>query len=518
MDAAAPGAERGGPGGDRCGARTSRKATRPRPAPRWTRPRASTRSRTASSTMTATSCLRRAAQATLQVHWPPADLRPAISRAGRRWCRWSSRTQHPIVLRTDLRQGHRDRDDRGRRRARARRARTRTRSSRSTRQLRGGQDPRQRGGDDRAGRRTRTPGSRLQRRLRPRELVMRSRRLRRRVQQRQRARSSRRAMRRTKVSRRTMIYIHGTCEANGGTITSPVTEGAPQIGDPLAGLIGPRQEDYPAGHCPKKQGSQIVYVADASDHGDGCQSIHRPTRRSRSPQACTTAVGSSRATTSTVKLMPGIYIIAGGGIRRGSVRHPSTSVGAGSDSGPGPRAHLQHGQHDGSGLCRCPRYARLRPGMRSRSQLGQCEPQDVGARLRAVEGTPDLAGRRRRATRRAGIELTGQGELNLAGTIYAPKAPRQDRRATATRSDRGARRPDHLVDWDIGGTGNLYMPYDPSKLYQHHAARAGPLGAGGSSGPSFASRRASGDRLARDPWPGGRAGRRIAGPTRRATS
>ena len=57
-----------------------------------------------------------------------------------------------------------------------------------------------------------------------------------------------------------MIFINGTCEQNGGTVASPVDEGAGITPDPMANLHGPRQQDYPAGHCPKRQGSQIVYV------------------------------------------------------------------------------------------------------------------------------------------------------------------------------------------------------------------------------------------------------------------
>ena len=58
-------------------------------------------------------------------------------------------------------------------------------------------------------------------------------------------------------------------------MTSPVTEGAPQIGDPLAGLIGPRQEDYPAGQLPaRRQGSQIVY-SPMLPTADGCYDDQR---------------------------------------------------------------------------------------------------------------------------------------------------------------------------------------------------------------------------------------------------
>ena len=56
-----------------------------------------------------------------------------------------------------------------------------------------------------------------------------------------------------------MIYIVGTCQQSGGTVVSPVDEGAEPAPDPMASLYGPRQQDYPPGHCPTRQGTNIVY-------------------------------------------------------------------------------------------------------------------------------------------------------------------------------------------------------------------------------------------------------------------
>ena len=63
------------------------------------------------------------------------------------------------------------------------------------------------------------------------------------------------------------------------------------------------------------------------------------------------------------------------------------------------------------------------------------------------------------------INLVGQGVLNLAGTIYAPLA---DVKITGNGDALGTRLAVQVISytWDIGGNGNLYMPYDPSQLYQ----------------------------------------------------
>ncbi len=132
-----------------------------------------------------------------------------------------------------------------------------------------------------------------------------------------------------------MIYINGTCEQNGGTVVSPVTEGAGITSDPMAGLHGPRQSDYPAGHCPRRQGSMIVYDQMTPTDPDGC-----PWNRNGTTVTLTPGVywggWNFSGNSVTVRLQPGIYIIAGGGASiRGSAAVDSTPAVIGGDPAPG---------------------------------------------------------------------------------------------------------------------------------------------------------------------------------------
>jgi hypothetical protein len=53
--------------------------------------------------------------------------------------------------------------------------------------------------------------------------------------------------------------------------------------------------------------------------------------------------------------------------------------------------------------------------------------------------------------------------MDIAGTIYAPKAHVK----ITGNGDSTAVLAVQIISytWDIGGSGDLYMPYDPSQLY-----------------------------------------------------
>jgi hypothetical protein len=260
-----------------------------------------------------------------------------------------------------------------------------------------------------------------------------------------------------------MIFINGTCEQNGGTVDSPVDEGAGITPDPMANLFGPRQEDYPAGHCPTRQGSQIVYVQ-STPTGTGCS-----WNRVNTTVVLTPGVywggWSFSGNNVTVRLQPGIYIIAGGGISiAGSAGIDSTPAIIGGDPNPSTdpaRVLIYSTDNTVDVSCASSTAARCVQGPIKMS--GQSSLRIWGLDSGPWEGLLMWQDRRGRNPS-ASIELEGQGTLNLAGTIYAPLA---NVKITGNGAAAGTRLAVQVISstWDIGGNGTLYMPYDPTQLY-----------------------------------------------------
>ncbi|MDQ4036320.1 MAG: pilus assembly protein TadG-related protein [Chloroflexota bacterium] len=252
------------------------------------------------------------------------------------------------------------------------------------------------------------------------------------------------------------IYIHGTCQVSGGTVNSPVTEGAPQIGDPLAGLRGPRQGDYPGGYCPRKVGSTIVYEESLPTDPDGCPFNANGMTADLVPGVYYGG-WDFRGNNVTLRLQPGTYIIAGGGIKiTGSAT--VTSIGADPTTDPA-RVLIYSTDNTEDPACtedqdRCVQGSISLAGNASLKVWGLDSGPWKGLLMwQDGQGTnPDEP-----------ISLTGGGDMNIAGTIYAPKAlVNLEGNGSST-----ARLAVQVISWrwDVGGTADLYMPYDPSELY-----------------------------------------------------
>ena len=259
-----------------------------------------------------------------------------------------------------------------------------------------------------------------------------------------------------------MIYINGTCEQSGGTVVSPVDEGAGRTPDPMWGLHGPRQQEYPAGFCPQKQGNQIVYIQRLPTDGT-CHWSQKDTTVTLTPGVYWGGWDFSGQNV-TVRLQPGVYIIAGGGVSiKGTAELDSTPAIIGGD--PDPTANP----------------ARVLIYSTDNTMDPSCASGDA----RCVQGSIKMSGQaslriwgldsgpwkgllmwqdRRGSNPSAPIELAGQGTLDLAGTIYAPLA---HVKITGNGAATGTRLAVQVISWtwDIGGNGNLSMPYDPSQLY-----------------------------------------------------
>lgn len=247
------------------------------------------------------------------------------------------------------------------------------------------------------------------------------------------------------------MYMRGTCQAAGGSVTTPVTEGAPEIGDPLASLVGPRQELYPAGQCPNNAGVYQVM----NPTWAGC-SINRNT------VTLTPGVywGGWKFTgnSTVVRLQPGIYIIAGGGIGQAGQASIDT-VG----DGAGNPARVLIFSTDNTMDPNCA------------AGVARCEQGDVSlsgqgsVKLWGLDSGPwrglllwqDGDG----SNPAAPISITGNGALDLAGTIYAPGA---DVKITGNGDAIGTRLAVQIISWtwNVGGTGEVFMPYDPNQLYR----------------------------------------------------
>ena len=260
------------------------------------------------------------------------------------------------------------------------------------------------------------------------------------------------------------IYIHGTCQASGGTVISPVIEGAPQIGDPLAQLVGPRQQDYFPGYCPKKgPGNTIIYEV-STPSSEGCTWSQQNTTVTMTPGVYYGGWTFSGKDV-TVRLQAGIYIIAGGGISNSGADIDSMPASVGGDPDPEvdparvlifstdnttdtpcladpelPRCLQGHIKFSGKSSLRM-------WGLDSGPWRGLMMWQDGDG------NNPD-----------APIELVGQGSLDLAGTMYAPDA---NVKIEGNGEETGTLAIQIISwNWDVGGNGDLYMPYNPNQLYQ----------------------------------------------------
>ena len=259
------------------------------------------------------------------------------------------------------------------------------------------------------------------------------------------------------------MYINGTCQVSGGDVPTPVTEGAPQIGDPLASLVGPRQDLYPAGQCVRNNGTYF----DLTPSSDGCS----VSRNSVTFQPGVYWGGWKFSGNGTrVTLNPGVYIIAGGGI---GVAGSATIDTVGDGSGNPARVLIFSTDNTMDPTC-ADDIAVARSGgtpLEARCVQGQIKLGGQGnVSMWGLDSGPwrgMLLWQDGDASNpSAPVEISGNGALDLAGTIYAPEAYVKITGNGAAVG--GVRLAVQVISWqwDIGGNGNLFMPYDPSQLYR----------------------------------------------------
>jgi Putative Flp pilus-assembly TadE/G-like len=232
--------------------------------------------------------------------------------------------------------------------------------------------------------------------------------------------------------------VSGTCKRGSvGGLTGPLTEGAVQIGDPLADLPPPRFSDYPDGNC--QNGT--------TTHRTGPFSCTFNNDVTLNPGVY--YGGWTITNKTTITLTAGLYIIAGGGIKIQGSGEITSVAGA---AGAAPVMIFNTG---------CPTCT---------------PPQTQGNVTLSTQSSIDLRpiatgpyrgivlwndGNSNNPS--AEVDLLGGTNLNIGGTIYSPKG--------LVKVDGGGSAAGtaaiQIIAWnfDVGGNAGLDMPYDPNGLF-----------------------------------------------------
>jgi hypothetical protein len=293
-----------------------------------------------------------------------------------------------------------------------------------------------------------------------------------------------------KVDSATLItphaYIRGTCGASGDVCspgpaptyeppdcsTEPITEGAGRIGDPLAGLRPPTIDEvtnfYGVANCPDgtpstPSSSPCDFRANKCDDADGTP-------------ICEVEPGvyyggwSITQNGTEVKLSPGIYVIAGGGIKLNAGTIESVT----GDPTIDARVMIYSTDHPTAcptdlAMCQGPiRFAADADFNAKGLNDSTCLAQPITCPYRGILIWQDddvyAPG--------SEVRLGGQNSSVVSGTIYAPRSNvTLDGGSNGTGCSLGPNQAClsvQIIAWtfDIVGGGVLEMPYDPAGLYK----------------------------------------------------
>ena len=280
----------------------------------------------------------------------------------------------------------------------------------------------------------------------------------------------------------------GTCPSTG-----PLDEAAVQIGDPLSGLIFPSWDtSLPGAKC--GQTGTATTAAGAKGCGQGAGRIPwAPSADSACPGMPSSHDcielnpgiyygGWDIGPQKQVTLKPGIYVIAGGGISIGSSGSLNSLGGA---SAPAPILiyntdnPLYEASCPTAGVRKCQQNLDLTAqsdlrlaGLRADQP---CPPVTTtggcpyGGMLIWHDGDGSRSADGGSCATKACIDISGGGVLDVSGTIYAPTAHVNITGNVDTNCSSPTQTAAVQViswTWDIGGTGDICMPYDPTKLFK----------------------------------------------------
>jgi len=245
------------------------------------------------------------------------------------------------------------------------------------------------------------------------------------------------------------VYVKGTCtRANNNSFSAPLTEDSVVIGDPLGAIPEPDFADYSPGVC------MGVATTPTGVNSRGICSFTTAGTYDLSPGIF--YGGWDIRNRVTLHLEPGVYIIAGGGIKLnagGSIDSVSTITGA--------VAPIMIFNTDN------PNYA-CPGGPQYACQQSLDFTASSTLTVRGIASGPYRGILIWQDERGSGadepVTLGGQTNLTVAGTIYAPKAL-----VTLSGGSSGTGIATvQIIAWQFNITGGatLLMPYDPRELYR----------------------------------------------------
>ena len=296
------------------------------------------------------------------------------------------------------------------------------------------------------------------------------------------------------------VNVHGGCTGPSSQPQPPgsLNEAARQIGDPLGGLAFPAWDTgLPGARC--GVGAQATTAAGSEGCGQGAGRIPwKPSADSACPglpsgYKCIELDpgiyygGWSIGSKVRVTLKPGIYVIAGGGITIGATGSLDS---LGGTSAPAPILiyntdnPLYADACPGAGANKC--QGNLDLTAQSNLELAglladqPCPPVTTtggcpyGGMVIWYDGNGSMPpGNGSSCGNQACVDIEGGGTLLISGTIYAPTAYVDIEGNVQTNCQAS---PSQVAavqiiswTWNIGGTGDLCMPYDPNKLYKSAA-------------------------------------------------
>jgi Putative Flp pilus-assembly TadE/G-like len=245
------------------------------------------------------------------------------------------------------------------------------------------------------------------------------------------------------------VYVSGTCTTTSPPFGSPLVEGAVQIGDPLIDLPPPRIADQQPGRC----GPTGPPLTSTGPNSTGC---NFPTGTTILDPGVYYG-GWTISNNSSLQLRPGIYIIAGGGIKLSGTNGSLESV----SGDPTVDARVMIFSTDNpASTCGSQNNSQAQGVLSfSANSTFHAKALDSGP-YKGILLWQDGKG----CHPDAAVSLGGNGDVIIAGTIYAPGAS-----VTLNGGASGIGEASVQIisnQWELAGGATLTMPYDPRELYQ----------------------------------------------------